>query len=486
MVAMGERVFVDLRRLLDWFEAQPRRLPAHIARSVERLGSRCVPLLARELCGDDDVRRDAARDALFGLAANPTTRGRVLRELRTIAEGGQPDRGKLAALGLLGEFGDRPTARFSDPAAVQRSSVTAFAAALNSPVDIATAADLIVRQLALDTVLSFLTVMVQAAPDRAAQLARELCCRHDIGPIMRERIAELVPLGAVAVATARTQLRPSRVTVLARDERSDSDSLGATCRTVVIVTRKISGQRRWRRWAVLVGSSGDIDDCIHEETPDDTDAAELIDRLTVDGFNVTSTEVAHARSIVIDAARRTIARNTSTSTLPSPYYIGRDLLDLEDAHLVRAPIHPTSATLGRAVELIASDDVSTARALLACCDNTNPDVAAANASCLLLDGQWKAAVEQLQVAISGEPMWALHHWNLAVALYHLDDAPGCHAALQQFLTTSAAPSGLYGDPDQVGRVTRAAHLIATLERTFQLATETQRLPHEPGPRVHLN
>ena len=69
---------------------------------------------------------------------------------------------------------------------------------------------------------------------------------------------------------------------------------------------------------------------------------------------------------------------------PSPYYLGRDLLDLGDAHLgARGHGDAASAALGRAIELLADGDPPRAHALLARCDAANPDVAAAIAAMLL-------------------------------------------------------------------------------------------------------
>lgn len=470
MTTMVENAFVDLRRLLDWFQARPKTVPRHIFRVTERLGARSIPLLCRELCGKDDMRREAARSALLNLAADVIRRPHVIRALRSIAASDGDDREKLAALGLLSELGDRTTARFADPIAVQRSSATAFAAALNGPVDIATAADLIVHQLSSRTVTEFLAVMAEVDPDRTARLARELCCRHEVSPELREQIAEFVPLAATAGPSVGMPSRPARVTVLTRDEVPHDDHHGATNRVVVVATRKLANQRQWRLWAVLISSLGHIDDCIHEETSDDADGADLIQRLVRDGYRLSSTEHGRACSIVSEAARRTIARKAAAPTLPAPYYIGRDLLDLGDAHLTRPALHPAAVTLSRAIHLIAAGDISTAREWLARCDSHDPDVVAADATCLLMQGQFSAAAKQLRQAISLEPTWPLHHWNMSVALYQLHDLKGCRSALQQFLTTSSTPSGLYADPDQGGRVARAVELIAVLDRTTRLAS----------------
>src|SRR5438552_1682580 len=110
----AESPFVDLRRLADWFMTSPTRPSFHVERIVARLGVTCVPLLGRELASNDLHRRAAARAALEKLATGPA-RTRVVAELRALAESDAADEGKVCALGLLAELGERAAARFSDP-----------------------------------------------------------------------------------------------------------------------------------------------------------------------------------------------------------------------------------------------------------------------------------------------------------------------------------------------------------------------------------
>jgi hypothetical protein len=464
----AENPFADLRRLADWFATRPVRPSLHVERIVERLGATCVPMLGRELCAAEPARRDAARTALAQLARNADVRARVIAALHSITESACADHGKVCALGLLKELGERGAARFADPSAIQRSSAIALAAQLGTPADIASAADMMVRQLADDDMVSLLAVMADAVPAGAHQLATELCARLDVAPELRERISD--------VALAPTDRAPDHEPVTRRAPRPTLVHVlvDAATRIVVVATRKVSGERRWRRWAVLVGAHGRIDDCLHEDhAGTDGEAASLVASLVADGYHVTSTELEHARAVVARAARDTA---TSADDLPSSYYVGRDLLDLGEAHLARAQIHPTTATLGRAVELIADNDLPRARQLLARCDDTNPDVAAANAACLLAQGRPAEAAAQLARAIEAEPAWPLHHWNLAVALHQLGDVAGCYQALVRFMATSTKPSGLFGDPDQAGRVALATRLMAELERTARLTNTSLARP----------
>src|SRR5690242_18129150 len=121
-----DTAFGDLRRLAEWF-ATPMSgsrtstrstAPLAIERLVHRLGATCVPLLGRELCHADPRRRESARAALAHLATT-AARPRVIAELKRIAASEAGDEGKVCALGLLAELGERGNARFADPSAIQ-------------------------------------------------------------------------------------------------------------------------------------------------------------------------------------------------------------------------------------------------------------------------------------------------------------------------------------------------------------------------------
>jgi hypothetical protein len=466
-----DTAFGDLRRLSEWFASPPSggRTDAgyrlRIERLVHRLGATCVPLLGRELCHIDPRRRDVARAALAHLATT-AARVRVIGELRTIAASDAGDEGKVGALGLLAELGERGAARFHDPSAIQRRSALALAAQLDTPADVAAAADLMIRQLAHGDMLQLLAVMAEVSAPAAQRLGAELCVRLDLAAELREQISEIVfgdaPEQEVA---ARRAPRPTHVAIL----------VDAAARLVVAASRKVPGERRWRRLAVLVQRDGRIDDCLHEEATDDH--GPLIAQLTADGYRVASNDLERARGIVASAARQTAE---DPARLPSAYYLGRDLLDLGDAHLGgRVHAHPTSTTLGRAIELIADGEPVRAQLLLARCapeaaGAARADLAAAHAACLLAAGRVAEAIAPLQRAVVLEPSFSLHHWNLAAALHQLGDRETCYRALRAFLHTSATPSGLMADPDQPARVALAHRMVTELQRTARLARTPRR------------
>lgn len=485
-------VFEDLRRVADWLSTSPQRGSLQIERAIQRLGTTAIPLLGRELRGTDARRRDASRHLLGLLADDVLCRARVVAELRAITDEASTanDEAKVSALGLLSELGERAAARFADPSRIQQRSAIALAAQLSTDADVASAADLMVRQLATEDMVQMLEVMSDAAPTAAQRLSAELAVRVDLDASTREQIAAAIARGgatppstspAAPTVDKRRAPRPSQVAVL----------VDAAARLVVVASKKVLGERRYRRWAVLIGAEGRIDDCLHEDDAGEgEDAAPLIANLCADGYRVASTDVAHARTVVAAAARLTaMSPAADGATLTSSYYLGRDLLDLRDAHLGDRAAQP-AATLARALEHLADGEHAKARALLDRCDPSNAEAAAALAVLHLAAHDYAAAIDALERALASEPDWPLHHWNLAIALHATGDHAGCFHALRKFVTTSALPTGLYADRAQPGRVAAAERMMAELERTARLTGtslrprrhELDRGPHSPRRR----
>lgn len=460
---MADSAFADLRRLADALAAlETRTLRAAATRSIEQLAGKldalAVPLLVRTLSGTP-VAREAARHALVALAARLSARPRVLEALRAVIAEHASDDTKVCALGLLAELGAPETAKFSDPIAIQRRSALALAAQLETPSDIANAADLMVRKLGDRDVLHMLEVLVDVAPAAAHRLAGELALRLDVDREQRAKLAAVI--GAAPRLESVPPARPTRPTHVAV-------LVDATARMVVVATRKQAGERTWRRWAVLIGGSGCIEDCLHEDAAPDgalDPTATLIANLCADGYQVTSSDLQHASMLVATAARRTARGDV---TLDSSYYLGRDLLDLRDAHVI--PDHLEAPVLAKAFELLAAGELAQARTLFERCPDRALDWAGGYGACLLAQGDHAAAIAPLERAVAGEPGWPLHHWNLAAALHKLGDARGCQASLRRFLTTSVGTQVLLDDLDQPARITHAKQLVAELERIARLET----------------
>lgn len=462
---MPEASFADLRALAEWFSSGVPRLPAlRIDRILTRLGATALPLLCRELAGADPARRDAARDALARLAATQL-RPRVVTALHAVTRAGT-DEAKVIAHGLLSDLGEPSALQLADPTAIRARSVIALAAHLQTDADLAGAADLMIQQLPADELVEMVAALVAVSADAAARLAAELGQRLDLPTRLRDRIA-------VAVAT---QPRPAP-RLASPDAREPTVAVLVDAAARLVVVTCASHGRRHRRWSVLIGAPGRIDECLHE---DDTaeDAAPLVAALCAEGYRVASRDPERATELIAAAARRTAE---SSHALHAHYYLGRDLLALGDLHLGDRRT-TTSAALARAIELVAAGDHAAALPLLERCDPDQPEAAAALAVVRLARNEPLAAIAALERALAAEPDWPLHHWNLAAALHQLGDARGCYHALRRFVATSAIPSGLYADPDQPARVGRAERMMAELERTARLTGRSLRRRPRPSAR----
>jgi tetratricopeptide (TPR) repeat protein len=160
------------------------------------------------------------------------------------------------------------------------------------------------------------------------------------------------------------------------------------------------------------------------------------------------------------AARRTVS---SGQTLPSGYYLGRDLLGITDSHVVGGRAGEPAALLGRAVDLLAAGESERARPLLEHCASIAPDDAEAASSlglCLLAQGELPAAVLHLQRAAWIEPQWPLHHWNVAAAAHRAGDLATCAGALREFLARADEPLAAAVDPGHGRRISLARRFVA--------------------------
>lgn len=465
--------FEALRRLATCFE----KLDARAARKqVTRLGAVAVPMLLRELTGERGDRRDLSAQLFAALVAeHPALRTRALREVRAIAQrsdgalkalsasltaalGGSPPvaphgasapstgpGASSAAASFLGAAGpSAPDAHEEEEA--QRQNALALAAELNSPADVAAAADLMTKQLDGAEMVSLLEMMSATSPDAATQLLRELAGRVDLENGVRSELRALAAAGRVEAAGAEPPLEPPRSP---RSPRAGRTGLASTLlleddrgAQVIVAVRRRGAQRRWRRFAMLIGADGAVEDCLYE---DDVPAAELGDPLSAplisglvsEGFRLVadgSEGARRARGLAAEAARRAAA---IPHRLTSAYFLGRDILELGDVHLGTRSAHGELASaIGRAVDLLAAGEVLRAKEVAARCARVapdDPDVASTLGQCHLAAGELTAAAEWLARAAAAEPSWPTHHWNLAAVHHRAEHAEACAEALAAFL-----------------------------------------------------
>lgn len=453
--------WAGLHRLRASFDGPRTRSEERVLLEEARdLGATAVPLCARELAAATTAERRAWAVALLRALAE-TSGDRVCAALRALAGGTAGDDAKLAALGLLAELGDETaTASFADPDLIHQKSLERFATQLDTPADVASAADLLMSRLEPEDIIEFIESFADASPDGARRLADELCARVDLDFAAR---SELVRVAAPLRLTcpppvARPLGRPAMLVGLRHGDG----------RIVVAVARRSpppAPARRWRFLCVLCDAAGSVAD-VHYR--DDATLAVLretvLQPLEAAGYERFSVTGAAARRLVGAAARRTVS---SGHALPSAYYLGRDLLGITDGHVVGGRAGEPAALLGRAVDLLAAGESARARPLLEHCVALAPDDAEAASSlglCLLAQGDLAGAVRHLERAAWLEPSWPLHHWNVAAAAHRAGDLGVCAAALREFLARADDPSTgpLAGsiDPGHHRRVSIARRFVA--------------------------
>ncbi len=468
--------WAGLHRLRGSFGARRTRVDERALFDLARgLGATAVPLCLRELGGPAD-RRLWAVELLRVIAE--VAGDRVRAGLRAVtdqpavgapaaAAGAINDDAKLIVLALLAELGDdTATARFADPARMHRQSLARFATQLDTPADVASAADLLIERLSPGEILEFVEAFSEASADGARRLSAELCARVDLDVAARGELARLTSPLHLSRAPSRTgpperaPRRPlARPALLVGMRHADG-------RTVVAIVRRApraAGEppAGWRALCVLCDPTGTITSVLYRDDAGlRTVRDEVLAPLEADGYQRFAMSAAAARRLVGAAARRSVSLGRA---LPSAYYLGRDLLGLDDAHVVGARATGPAALLGRAVDLLAAGDSARARPLLEHVVAMSPDDAEAASSlglCLLAQGDVAAALAQLERAAWLEPAWPLHHWNVAAAAHRAGELARCARALRDFLVRADDPVATSVDPGHARRVTLARRFVA--------------------------
>lgn len=468
--------WAGLHRLRSSFDGPRTRSEERVLLDEARaLGATAVPLCARELAAGTELDRRTWAITLLRVLSE-IAGDRVRGALLEVAAGPSCDDVKLATLGLLAELGDETaTARFADPDRVHQQSLERFATQLDTAADVASAADLLVSRLEPEEIIDFVESFAEASPDGARRLADELCARVDLDVAAR---SELVRVAAPLRLTCPPPVaRPlGRPALLVGLRHHDGRIVVAVARRCAAIDGRPAG-RRWRFLCVLCDAAGSISD-VHYR--DDATLSvlrvEVVGPLEAAGYERFAVTGAAARRMVGAAARRSV---TAGRTLPSAYYLGRDLLGITDGHVVGGRAGEPAALLGRAVDLLAAGESARARPLLEHCVAIAPDDAEAASSlglCLLAMGELAAAIRHLARAAWLEPGWPLHHWNVAAAAHRAGELGTCARALAAFLARADDPLAGAVDPGHARRVSLARRFIADHERVEQSSREGPRLP----------
>ncbi len=461
--------FTMLQRLATSFDELHRGHPLlarrerALIRLVIQLGCTAVPMCVRELSSSDDNRARWAYALLSHLADTSGARGRVITAMRELAtNAAADDASKLRALALLSELDvDMPDTKFHDLQEVHNRSVRQLAACLNTPAEVANAADMLLGQLDDHELASFVDQLASSEPQRGERLIDEMLVRDDVDESIRRELRR--QRAALTTAPTGSSLRSSsrRKTHLTIGRREDG-------RCVIVASQRRPNTRpiRWRVLCCSMASTGALMDVLHEDdyTPGLLKNT-VIEPLRSEGYEFEDVDLATARDIVATAARAT---REAGEPLPRSYYLGRDLLRLFNEHLLdveRETDDNLAALLARGLDLMAREDHTRARPLLERFVNQQPDDPSGRAAlgvCFLMSNELTQADSHLQRAAWLEPENPLHYWNLASVAHRQGRLGGCYQCFDAYIDRR--------DDGGDGRARRqlAAEFMAEYERLARL------------------
>jgi tetratricopeptide (TPR) repeat protein len=438
----GEQRFAALAALAAGLRDGRLARAADLALTCEQLGALCVPVLVRSLAGA------AAQQALAHrllVSLPPHLHPRVVAELRSLQTAG--DHAKAAAQRVQLELG-RPVdaaLRLHDPEAIQRQLAQRLAAQLEQRADVAAAADLMVTRLAPTRLVELALIVAEHAPAGAAALATELASRIELPADLRVsllRAVAAVPrhvLPAAEVTWSRLLTRPV-----------DGASIVA-----VIGGAPEHGRRALVLWR---GADGTLARAWYDDAASVARVTrEALRGAHAAGYRPVDHELPALHAIAATAARASVRAG---GTLPSAYFLGRDLLGLSDEHLGdRLPWSPARLLHGLGVERLAGRDAAGARAALeraAALAPDDADIASNLGLCLLALGDVDDGARWLARARDLEPSFAMHHWNHAAAAHQLGAAAPCVASMRAYLALTA---GHAADTEHAGRRAQAQAMV---------------------------
>jgi tetratricopeptide (TPR) repeat protein len=458
---------VKLQRLGASFDSLRDGRPA--SRAVERqalrlagdLGATAVPMLLRSLAAPDDARSRWAYALLLVLAGNDACGDRVIESIRAHADRpGAPGALRSRATALLAELGGEPhdCAASEDPSALRDQSLRELAACLDTPAEVARAADLLVHQLDDDELLNFIDEFAMSESRRAAAVIDELLVRDDIEERTRSELRRLrAPLSEPTPADRVSA--PARPTVrIARHPDG---------REIVVVSARRASARpvRYRAmWALVDARGAMVDAGYRAELTGGAIERDLLEPMRDEGFDVQRAPARRGAAKVIAGARTRIATG---GELPRDYYLGRDLLAIFqqhwDDHSVAGaePDDNLTVMLARALDLLSVGELARARPLLeryVAHRPEDPEGLSNLGVCLMATGDYADACAHLARAADAEPSQSMHYWNLAAAAHRSGQLGRCYLALDAYMDRIDAR------PDAHQRRSAARELIAEYER----------------------
>jgi tetratricopeptide (TPR) repeat protein len=447
--------FFELRQLMASFEehvegtARSAQHKNAIYQLVDHIGALAVPTLLRQLFADSGSAHWAT-ELLIRLADSEARcrriAGALLSEMQTAT---LPETCKFAVAELLGYLGEPvPWPDFVSAEDSAQHSLCDLAACIDSPSELARAADTLLADLPTPEVVEFVEDFANQEPRIALLLIDELLVRDSLSERTQ---AALRQLGASASIECRSICLPQRSLEPAVSRPGLRLAKHASGRSALIAYAGslAHGPRRYRALSLLVDAMGILQDCEYlEQVPRSTVESLILHPLAEAGYELSPVAPGALKQHAISAAQ---FRMRSGKTLPRGYFLGRDLMGLRDEHQPKRSADAEqrvqdAALLARGTELLSRGRAELARDLLLLYTKGHPSDSEALATlgtCLVKTGETEAARAYLNRAATLAPDVGRYHWNRA-ALAHQEGRIGeCFLALKDYLGCNAA-----GDADQ--------------------------------------
>jgi hypothetical protein len=422
------RSFADNPSQID--PASEKRLQQH----VDRLGEHSIGPLLRLF--QQLSTRICCRNLLAYAGQNPLLNQRIvtgLRRLITVKVGVSPlgeNELQIAALALLHQVSagvESVQATFADPQQVLRQAARSFASQIDSPAEIARAAQLMMTQLPGAEMISMLELMLEELPAAAQQLCEEFGARLDLDLSIRTQIRSLSACHPVTFSVRD----PSVVSACETAPLCWQILLSAQASAAITIMVSSPPQARYAQYQI-----DDRNVLIETSYQQGKVLSVAPDRL----LQRESVSFARAREIVAGAARNAVRLGTGPT---DNYYLSRDLLMLEQLHRSCASPHGNHAYIANhATDLLACGESQRAHDILRQyvlqhpTATSNPDLALAYGMSCLATQQFTIAQTMLSQACQHRDATVDHWWNLACAAERNQDIATMETALTCYLSAA--------------------------------------------------
>ncbi len=471
--------FLELRQLLASFEEHAEGTPRSaehkdaIYHLVDHIGALAVPTLLRQLfVGPSDAQW--AAELLIRLADSDARCDRIARALHNELQTHElPHSCRFAVAEVLGYLGvPVPWPDFVSAEDSAQHSLCDLAACIDSPAELARAADTLLADLPVSEVVEFVEDFAGQEPGIALMLIDELLMRDSLTERTRASLRQLGVSASIESRTLSLPQRPLRDDANRPGLRIAAHASGRTT-LVAYASADASGPRLYRALSLHVDDAGVLQDCEYlEQVPRNTLESLIIRPLVEAGYELSPIAPGALRQRAISATQ---LRARGGRSIPRAYYLGRDLMGLRGEHMPQRSAHSVrknqdAALLARGTELLSRGKARIAKELLVQYAKGHPNDSEALATlgnCLVKTGDIEAARDYLARAAQLSPHVGRYHWNRA-ALAHQEGRIGdCYVALQAYLGC--------GDAGDLSHHSAARELVASYGlRTRAIARNDER------------